>query len=126
MIFVSKNRVAVPSVAPGGLQAQRSGHFGRCDVFTIVDIENNKVIGVKAVDNVDHTEGGCLVPVNLLAGQGVDSIVVSGMGMRPLLGFREAGIRVLMGEGMTVIDSIKSYINGGLTDMSEDFVCGGH
>ena len=123
---MSKSRVAVPSMAPGGLQAQRSGHFGRCDVFTIVDIENGSITGVKAVANVDHTEGGCLVPVNLLAGHAVDSIVVGGMGLRPLLGFREAGIRVLMGEGMTVIDSIKCYINGGLNDMSEDFVCGGH
>lgn len=123
---MSKRRVAVPSVAPGGLQAQRSGHFGRCDVFTIVEIDENKITGVKAVDNVEHSEGGCLVPVNLLAGQAVDTIVVSGMGMRPLLGFRDAGIRVLLGEGVTVSDSITCYINGELVDMSEDFVCGGH
>ena len=30
--------LAVPSNGAGGLEAERSGHFGRCDCFTIVEI----------------------------------------------------------------------------------------
>ena len=31
-------RIAVPSEAPGGLAAPRSGHFGRAECFTMVDL----------------------------------------------------------------------------------------
>lgn len=56
--------VAFPSFAPGGLEAPRAGHFGHCEVFTLVRVEEGK-----ATD-----------------------IVVAGIGRRPLLGFQEAGI----------------------------------
>lgn len=123
---MSKIRVAVPSMSPGGLGAKRSGHFGRCDVFTLVDIEDGKIQNAQVVNNVEHSEGGCLVPVRLLADQGVNVIVVSGMGMRPLMGFRETGIEVLIGRGVTVQESIDSYIARKLDPMSDDYVCGGH
>ena len=31
--------IAIPSMTPGGLDAYRSGHFGRCDSFTLVEIK---------------------------------------------------------------------------------------
>jgi len=124
--MLARKRIAVPSMQPGGLEAQRSGHFGRCDVFTLIDLEDDKVLKVEMVPNVDRADGGCLVPVQLLAGQGVHSIVVSGMGMRPLLGFMDVGIEVLLGEGITVNDALKSYIAGNLEQMKEQNVCGGH
>ncbi len=121
-----KVRVAVPSMSPGGLKAQRSGHFGRCDVFTVADIEDGKIINVETISNVDHSEGGCLVPVNLLARNNVDAIVVGGMGLRPLLGFKEVGIKVYLGEGFYVEEAIQGYLDNRLKIMTEEFVCGGH
>ena len=35
---MKKGRIAVPSIDEGGLNGQRSGHFGHCDVFTLVDV----------------------------------------------------------------------------------------
>lgn len=123
---MTKIKVAVPSMSPGGMEAKRSGHFGRCDVFTLVDIEDGKILDVKVINNVEHSEGGCLVPVNLLAAQKANAIIVGGMGMRPLLGFRAAGIEVLIGCGVTVKEAIEGYLVGKLEAMSEDYVCGGH
>ena len=57
-------KLAVPTMGEAGLEAQRAGHFGHCDRFTIVTIE------------------------------GVDAIVAAGMGGRPLAGFNQAGITV--------------------------------
>lgn len=121
-----KTRVAVPSMNPGGLKAQRSGHFGRCDVFTVADIEDGKIVNVETISNVDHSEGGCLVPVNLLTRNNVDAIVVGGMGLRPLLGFKKAGIKVYLGEGFYVEEAIQGYLDNRLNIMTEEFVCGGH
>lgn len=119
-------RVAIPSMTPGGLDAQRSGHFGRCDIFTIIDIKDGKIDKVDSVSNVEHSEGGCLVPVNLLANHAVNVIIVGGMGMRPLMGFRQAGIEVYIGDGNTVNDSIQGYLDEKLNTMTDDYVCGGH
>jgi predicted Fe-Mo cluster-binding NifX family protein len=90
-----KMRVAIPTDRPGGLDAVRSDHFGHCEIFTVVDLdEHNVVTAVETVANGAHEAGGCLVPVKILHDAGVDAIVVGGMGARPMQGFAEVGIKV--------------------------------
>ncbi|MGV1099855.1 NifB/NifX family molybdenum-iron cluster-binding protein [Thiovibrio sp. JS02] len=89
-----KKRIAIPSNNPGGLACERSEHFGHCDLFTLVDIENGRITGVNTVANVEHGAGGCMAPVGMLREHGVDAIVVAGMGARPLRGFADVGIDV--------------------------------
>ncbi len=48
------------------------------------------------------------------------------MGLRPLMGFKNAGIMVYLGEGAIVKDSIDRFMENRLDIMTEDFVCGGH
>ena len=56
-------RVAIPSEPPGGLEARRSGHFGRCECFTLVDVSDGEVGDMHVLTNAPHTEGGCMAPV---------------------------------------------------------------
>ena len=91
---MTNEKIAVPSNNPGGLDSTMSNHFGHCDLFTILTIQGKEVIEVSTVNNVEHGAGGCLAPISILAEKGVNSIVVSGMGKRPLAGFQEAGINV--------------------------------
>lgn len=121
-----RTRLAVPSTWPGGIDSLRSGHFGRCDCFTLVDIELGKVGDVKVVPNPPHNQGDCLAPVDLLRQHGANAIVVSGIGMRPLVGFREAGMEVYLGAGNIVSDVILEFIVDALTPMSPQQACGGH
>lgn len=88
-------KLAVPSVGEGGLDAQRSAHFGHADCFTILTIENGAVALDGTIANPPHEEGGCMRPVGILADAGIDAIVAVGMGMRPMQGFAAAGITVL-------------------------------
>ena len=122
----SNTRLAVPSSAPGGIDSMRSGHFGRCDCFTLVDIEQGKVKDVKVVPNPPHIQGQCLAPVGLLKLHGANAIIVDGIGMRPLTGFREAGMEVYIGTGPSVSDVILEFIVDALTPMSPQEACGGH
>jgi len=87
-------KIAVPSNAPGGLEGQRSEHFGHCDLFTIVTLQGDAVLAVESLSPPPHGPGGCLAPIALLKERQIDAIVVSGMGKRPLAGFQEAGIEV--------------------------------
>ena len=119
-------RIAVPSVGNGGLEGQRSEHFGHCDAFTLVDVENGEIGNVTVVSNQEHREGGCLVPVNLLASHKVNAIIVAGIGMRPLTGFAEAGIDVYHDNINPAIKPVvESLIAGKLQIISANQTCHG-
>jgi len=118
--------LAIPSVGAGGIDAQRSGHFGHCDCFTVVDIEDSKVLGARVVDNPPHHEGGCLGPVNLLSGEGVNTLIVAGIGGRPLAGFNDAGITVYFDSQIPVVgDAVDALVAGRIQVIDPSAVCGG-
>lgn len=116
-------RVAVPCETPGGLEARRSGHFGRCDCFAVVDVVDGKVGEVEILHNAPHTEGGCMAPVLLLAEHKVDAIIVDGIGGRPLMGFNQVGIAVHAGVGGDVQTAVDAFIQGGLPVVGPESAC---
>jgi predicted Fe-Mo cluster-binding NifX family protein len=116
-------RIAVPSELPGGLDARRSGHFGRCECFTIVDLVDGKIGDVEVLHNAPHTEGGCMAPVLVLAEHTVDVIVVDGIGGRPLMGFNQVGIAVHAGMGADVGSAVGAYISGDLPVVGLEGAC---
>ena len=119
-------RIAVPSNGNGGLDATRSGHFGHCAVFTIIDVENGEIKKVSTLQNQEHVQGGCMVPVNLLASHNVKALVVGGIGMRPLMGFKQAGINVYHDAQRPEIKPVvEDLIAGKLPEFTDDQVCGG-
>jgi predicted Fe-Mo cluster-binding NifX family protein len=119
----TKTRVAIPSEAPGGLDARRSGHFGRCECFTMVDVIDGEIGDVSVLTNAPHTEGGCMAPVLVLAEHMVDAIVVDGIGGRPLMGFKQVGIVVHAGVGADVQTAVQAYIQGGLPVVGLEGAC---
>ncbi len=119
-------RIAIPSVGTGGLDGQRSGHFGHCDVFTFVDVEEGEIKNITTIPNQSHVQGGCMVPVNLLAEHNVKALIVGGIGMRPLMGFRQVGIDVYHDETRPEIRPVvEDLISGKLSVIGDDQVCGG-
>lgn len=118
-------RVAIPTETSAGLAAPRSGHFGKCAYYTLVDVADTRVVAVQSMRNGGHISGGCSVPVMLLKGWCVDRVVVAGIGGRPLMGFRQAGIEVYGGHGSTVQETIDAYLAGRIGPIGMDQVCGG-
>jgi len=123
---MNNGRIAIPSVGKGGLDGQRSQHFGHCDAFTLVDVKDGKISNVTVINNNAHQEGGCLVPVQTLSNQKVDALIVSGIGLRPLSAFNEAGIDVYHDAICPDIKPVvESLITGNLPIISNDQTCGG-
>ncbi len=119
-------RVAVPSERPGGLEAAISSHFGHCEVFTVVDVEEGKVVAVDTIANLDHEQLGCLALVDYLAGHGVSALVAGGMGLRPLMGFQQAGIQVYYGADAPNVGAIvEDWWAGRLPQFSPQNTCKG-
>ena len=66
-----------------------------------------------------------MVPVNLLASHNVKALVVGGIGMRPLMGFKQAGIDVYHDSQRTEIKPVvEDLIAGKLHEISDEQVCG--
>ena len=123
---MKRGRIAIPSMGNGGLDGQRSGHFGHCDVFTFVDVENGEIQGVSTIQNQEHVQGGCMVPVNLLSEHRVNALIVGGIGMRPLMGFKQVGIKVYYdAERPEIRPVVEDLIAGKLELIDDSQVCGG-
>ena len=105
---MDKKIIAIPSALPGGLDAGMGMHFGHCEIYTIAEVEDGKVASVRTLPPIPHQQGGCLAPVNYLAGEGVNVLLAGGMGMRPLMGFYQA------------------FIEGKLPAFTPEHSCGGH
>ena len=119
-------RVAIPSEAPGGLDAAISAHFGHCVAFTLVDLDDGEVGKVEILPNTGHVQGGCMAPVMMLKQAGADSLVAGGMGMRPLAGFQQVGIEVFFSENVaTVQEAVTLIAEGKARRFGPAQTCGG-
>jgi predicted Fe-Mo cluster-binding NifX family protein len=124
--MMKNGRIAIPTNGNGGLDGLRSGHFGHCEVFTLVDVESGAITKVSTLPNVSHVQGGCMVPVNLLAQHNVNALIVGGIGMRPLTGFRQVGIDVYYDSHREDIRPVvEDLISGKLPLIDDGQVCGG-
>ncbi len=118
--------VAIPSTHPGGLDAMLGAHFGHCDLYTLVTLEDKAVQSVAVIPNVPHQQGGCMAPVKYLADNGTQALIASGMGLRPLMGFNQVGISVYFGgEAQTVSEALKAFIEDKLPEFRQEHTCGG-
>ncbi|MEW6265257.1 MAG: NifB/NifX family molybdenum-iron cluster-binding protein [Thermodesulfobacteriota bacterium] len=118
--------VALPSEVPGGLEAGLGAHFGHCEIYTLVTVEDGRITKVTTLPGVPHQQGGCLAPVQYLAQNGVKILISGGMGMRPLLGFNQMGIDVYYGAGVaTVKEALAALLEGRLPQFSQEYTCGG-
>ncbi len=118
--------IAIPSAAPGGLDASLGAHFGHCDLYTLVTADDGTISDVKVIPNVPHQQGGCMAPVQLLAENGVTQMVAGGMGLRPLMGFNQVGIDVYFGGNVqTVRQAVEAMLAGQLPPFKQENTCGG-
>jgi len=118
--------IAIPSETPGGLDAGLGAHFGHCDMYTLVSVEDGNIGDVSVIPNVPHQQGGCMAPVQYLAAKGVQRLIAGGMGFRPLMGFNQVGIEVYYGAGArTVGEAVQAAIAGKLVQFRQEHTCGG-
>jgi predicted Fe-Mo cluster-binding NifX family protein len=88
-----------------------SAHFGRCPSYTIVDIDNGKVINKEVIDNPGHQPG--FIP-QFLHKKKVECIIAGGMGRRAIDLFNEYGIQTIVGVTGEIDTVINQIIEGTL------------
>jgi len=99
--------IAIP-LAGGKLAA----HFGHCQEFALLDVQNNEVQSKQLVEPPAHEPG---VLPRWLSEQGVTVIIAGGMGQRALTLFNQYGINVVVGApAETPEDLIQGYLDDSL------------
>jgi len=88
-----------------------SPHFGRCPSFTILEIENCKLIKKEEIANPGHHPG--FLP-EFFSNMGVEVIVAGGMGTRALGLFSEKGIKTFMGVSGKIDEVVEKLLTGTL------------
>jgi len=84
-----KRKFAIPT-----LNGQLTAHFGHCEKFAIVEVENNIIIDEHILTPPVHQPG---VYPKFLADQGVNVIIAGGMGQQAQTLFAQNNIEVHMG-----------------------------
>ena len=121
---MARTKIAIPCTGEASLQARVSSHFGRCDSYVIVTVEEGKIKATESILNGGHSD--CASPVRALAEKGVSLMLVEGMGMRPYLAFKELGIEVRCGITGTIAEAVESYLKGETFAMTQDGLCEDH
>jgi predicted Fe-Mo cluster-binding NifX family protein len=84
-----------------------SPHFGRCSIFTIVELDGKKVVNKEIIDNPGHEPGR--IP-EFLKSLDVNTIIAAGMGGKAMDLFNTYGINYILGIDGKVDDIIDSFI----------------
>jgi len=116
-------RVAIPSDRPGGLDAAVSPHFGRCDIFTIVEIVEKQAKDVSVIENRGAHFGFGTTPAEILVSEGVNAVMTYGMGPKALELMGQSGINVYMTSAPTVGEAIHELIEGKAKAATAEDVC---
>nr|AEI30575.1 dinitrogenase iron-molybdenum cofactor biosynthesis protein [uncultured microorganism] len=88
-----------------------SAHFGRCPIFTLVDIDNGKITKRAEIANPGHQPGA--IP-EFLHQKGVNAIIAGGMGQRAISFFDEYNIQAIVGVSGKIDDVIEQLKKGTL------------
>lgn len=91
-------------------QGRLDGHFGHCQQFAMVEVENQEIKHVHYLDAPPHQPG--LLPP-WLAERGATDIIAGGMGQRAIDLFNDRGVNVFVG---APVMSPEELVEGFLTE----------
>ena len=117
---MSTKKIAFPGTVEG-LNGELVMHFGHSPTFCTIEYDETTkdVINVEVIQNVDHKQGGCMVPVMLLKNNAVTEVVVGGIGHRPLMGFIQVGIEPFRGIEGTIKQNFEAFKQNELPKLSQ-------
>jgi predicted Fe-Mo cluster-binding NifX family protein len=93
-----------------------ASHFGRSEVFTVIDTEDDRIINRRDVPNSGH-DAGCLP--RIFEDQQISVVITGGLGERARSRLSERNIQLITGIRGRVDDAIDKYFRGELSSLEE-------
>lgn len=120
-------RLIFPTDENMGYLSKRGAHFGKAKFYTIVTLDDNKIIEVQSVENQGHTGGACGNAVDNIMALNPDALIVSGIGSSPANGFKEVGLDLYFDQSSPTVEaSVLMFISGKLEMSSGNGTCSAH
>ena len=116
--------ICIPIDSDQGEESPLCAHFGSAFGFMLIDTETG-VMRAKHNDNEHHAHGQCR-PLEAIAGEQVDTMIVGGIGRGAFLGLSQTGIQVLLSRHRTVKEALKALEDGELSTVDPSALCAGH
>jgi len=89
-----------------------SGHFGHCEQFAIVQVQNSEIVNTEVVTPPEHVPG--LYP-RWVANFGVSDVIAGGMGQKAIDLFHQQNISAYTGAPVTTAENlVNAFIRGEL------------
>lgn len=98
-----------------------SNHFGRCENFTLCEIEGNRLIE-KSLINTQGNQHASLP--NFLTGLKVNVVISGGAGSGAMQSLNQKGIKIITGVQGPIDSVIDAYLKGQLE--SSEVICNEH
>jgi predicted Fe-Mo cluster-binding NifX family protein len=78
-----KRKIAVATDGKNGLEDTVSNVFGRARTFTVVDVEDEKIISVKVLENpaLSYSHGAGPIAIKMLIDDGVEVVLANELGV---------------------------------------------
>jgi len=116
-------RVVFPTDESMGYLSKRGAHFGKAKFYTVITIEDKKIVDVEAIPN-DKNGGSCGNAVANIMALKPDALVVSGIGASPAEGFANAGLDVYFDQTSPIVeDSVKLFVENKLSKSMGEGSC---
>ncbi len=117
-------RVVFPTDENMGYLSKRGAHFGKAKFYTIVTLEDGRIVDVEVKENGGHNSGACGNAVANIMVLKPDALVVSGIGASPAKGFEEAGLAVYVDANSPTVEvSVKQLVNSKLQQLCGSGTC---
>jgi len=117
-------KICFPATRDLGLDSPVSRHFGSAPLFVLVDT-TSRVARSLPNGRVAHEHGACR-PLDGLAGEGIDAVVVGGIGPGALQRLRAAGVAVLRAGSPTVRGCLDEIARGEKSEFAPADACASH
>jgi predicted Fe-Mo cluster-binding NifX family protein len=120
-------RLVFPTDENMGYLSKRGAHFGKAQYYTVITVDDEKIVDVESVPNPGHSGGACGNAVTNILSLNPDALIVSGIGGSPAQGFANAGLDLYFDTvSATVEESVKMFIDGTLEKSSGNGTCSAH
>ena len=120
-------RLVFPTDENMGYLSKRGAHFGKAKFYTIIILENNKIVDVEVQENPGHSGGACGNAVTNIMSLNPDALIVGGIGASPAQGFANAGLNLYFDQSSPTVEvSVEMFIAGKLEKSSGNGTCSTH
>ncbi|MBD3311875.1 hypothetical protein GF352_00215 [archaeon] len=111
-------KIAISSKG-GSLESEVDARFGRCPYFIIVEIQKGEIKSSKALKNTAtaHQRGAGPTAAELVANQGVKTVITQNIGPRAVSAMKKLGIKVYKSSGL-IKEVVQEFISGELKEMT--------